>query len=590
MTERLSPSGTVRPVPRAAEPIARFSCHGFSPDSSHHTPLPDVPQALLARPTTEHPREAILPLPQERAARRFHAWRTEPDRRPAFAIPSPTPIAAALACPDLFLLDTPLGQERLQAIVDLIEGARTGGQRLAIVTSNPANANAIVLALPADGIGRARAASETELPPVVAQQTATAMAQREWDARRTGWMAQRQLAAKQLNWWKDWDRLAELEPSVPTDAAAPEHADVETRKTLEAQLAQARPPAGGLSGLVKKLFGGAKVDPQIATLEAKLRELGAAAEIRSREIADDVTRKLAIHAGQLAQFQLRRDALTATRPRSDRDQLHTILADLDAKLAEADRIPTVPPREMIHGLAGVVGPLAALDCDPLFAPTHPEAEPDFDRVVFADAEDLGEAEFFRAARLANAWTLLGSTDIPRPAYRNGKAGRGEFFRDTFDAVCTTPWRRDNDRLIASIADGDSSGLRSEPLADNPAVQLRFRDRPDGETELVEVAFPPSFTLIDAKRFLLDELGAPKAQFLGQPEWTATADAVFCNWPGEGISFDLGAGIRESLLDGFTTGFEFALAAGWTRESAEAWYAEHFGQTVGTRAMRVEMGR
>ena len=321
-----------------------------------------------------------------------------------------------------------------------------------------------------------------------------------------------------------------------------------------------------------------------------MRDLDAAAETRSREIADQAARTQAIHAGHLAQFQLRRDALTATRPPSDRDPLQTALADLDAKLAEADRIPTVPPREMIHGLAGVVGPLAALDCDPLFAPTHPEAEPDFDRVVFADAEDLGEAEFFRAARLANAWTLLGSTDIPRPAYRNGKAGRGEFFRDTFDAVCTTPWRRDNDRLIASIADGDSSGLRSEPLADNPAVQLRFRDRPDGETELVEVAFPPSFTLIDAKRFLLDELGAPKAQFLGQPEWTATADAVFCNWPGEGISFDLGAGIRESLLDGFTTGFEFALAAGWTRESAEAWYAEHFGQTVGTRAMRVEMGR
>lgn len=590
MTERLSPSGTVRPVPRAAEPVARFSGHGLSPDSSHHTPLPDVPQALLARPTTEYPREAILPLPQERAARRFHAWRADPDQRPAFAIPSPGPIAAALACPDLFLLDTPLGQERLQAIVDLIEGARSGGQRLAILTSNPANANAIVLALPADGVGRARAASETELPPVVAEQTAKALAQREWDARRSGWLAQRQLAAKQLSWWKDWDRLAETEPQAPLAASAPDPADLEARKALEAQLAQARPAAGGLGGLVKKLFGGAKADPQIAALEAKLRELDAATEIRSREIADEAARTQAIHAGHLAQFQLRRDALTATRPPSDRDLLQTALAELDAKLAEADRPPAAPSRETIHELAVVVGPLAALDCDPFLAPTHPEAEPAFDRVVFADAEDLGESDFLRAARLANAWTLLGSTDIPRPAYRNGKPGRGEFFRDSFDAVCTTPWHWDNGRLIASIADGDASGLRAEPLADDPAVQLRFRDRPDGETDLVEVAFPPGFTLIEAKRFLLAELGSPKAHYLGQPEWNATADAVQCNWPGEGTAFDLGSGIRESLLDGFTTRFEFSLASGWTRESAEAWYAEHFGERVGTRAVRVSSAR
>ena len=590
MTERLSPSGTVRPVPRAAEPVARFSGHGFSPDSSHHTPLPDVPQALLARPTTEYPREAILPLPQERAARRFHAWRANPDQRRAFAIPSPGPIAAALACPDLFLLDTPLGQERLQAIVDLIEAARSGGQRLAILTSNPANANAIVLALPADGVGRARAVSETELPPVVAEQTAIAMAQREWDARRSGWLAQRQLAAKQLNWWKDWDRLAETEPQTPADAPSPEDADAGTRKALEAQLAQARPSAGGLGGLVKKLFGGAKADPQIATIEAKLRELDAAAEIRCREVAEEAARTQAIYAGQLARFQLQRDALTATRPRSDRDQLQTTLEELDAKLAEADRPPAAPPRETIQELAVVVGPLAALDCDPFFAPSHPEAEPDFDRVVFADAEDLGEPEFLRATRLANAWTLLGSTDIPRPAYRNGKPGRGEFFRDTFDAVSTTPWRRENGHLVALLGDGDPRGLRAESLADNPAIQLRFRDRPEGETELVEVAFPPSFTLIDAKRFLLAELGSPKAQFLGVAEWTATADAVQCNWPGEGTPFDLGSGIRESLMDGFTTRFEFLLAAGWTRESAEAWYAEHFGEMVGTRAIRVSSAR
>ncbi len=632
MMERPTPSGTVRNVPRAAEPIARFSGHGIYPDPSHHTPLPDVPQALLARPTPDVAREAAQPLPRERAARRFEDWRSDPNRRPAFAFEAssdrPIGIAAALACPDLFLLDTPLGQERLQAIVALIEGGRSGGQRLAILTSNPANANAIVLALPAEGVGRARASSENELPPVVAEQTAEALARREWDHRRSARLSDRQRIAKQLNWWKEWDRLAEAEPtasppSVESDSMtnlaaekeakiehwkAAECADAEVRKALESQLAEwkSHPVVpGGLGGFIKRLFGGAKADPQIAAAEAKLRELDAAATARHRELADidahyrtlslqivaeEQTRTHTIRTEQLGDLQRQRDALNHTRPTHGREQLRMTLSDLDAELAEPDHPPSSPTRESMHRLAAVVGPFSALDSDPFFAPTHPEAEPAFDRVVFADAEDLGEAEFTRAARLGNAWTLLGSLDLPRPAHRNGKPGRGEFFRDTFDAVSATPWRRENGRLVALLTDGDSRALRSEPLADNPAIQLRFRDRSDGETELAEVAFPPIFTLIEAKRFLLAELDSPKSQFLGVPEWTATADAVQCSWPGEGTAFELSSGIRESLNDGFTTRFEFANSAGWTRESAEAWYAEHFGHRAGTRAVRVTMGR
>ena len=620
MTERLTPSGSFHPTARVSEPIHRLGILGLgvSPDHSHYTPLPDVPLVSLARPTAEYPREVALPLPRERIARHFAAWRADPSQRPAFAFQTPPTgpvvIAASLACPDLFLLDAPLGPERLNAIVALVESARSSNRRLAILTATPANANAIVLALPAAGVGRACGDSEPDLPPVVAEQTAKALALSEWHSRRSALLFRKQEVAKQRNWWKEWDRLDAMEADAVGSAEnlkqleaahaatietgnAAERTDAETRRTLEAQLAKGPPAAqasGGLGGFVKKLFGGVKTDPQTAAAEAKLRELDAAATARGSQIAGAEEqfriRRTEILAEELGVFQKQRDALNATRPLTGSEQLRMTLSDLENEIADSERPPVSPHREAMNHLGVVIGPLAALDSDFFFAPTHPEAEPAFDRVLFADAEDLGESDFIRAARLANTWTMLGSLDVPRPAHRNGKPGRGEFFRDTFDAVSTAPWRVEKDRLVALLAACGSRGLRAEPLADTPAIELRFHDQPNGDTELAEVAFPPHFTLIDAKRFLFAELGAPKAQFLGLPEWSATTEHIVCSWPGEGIAFELGSGIQESLSEGFTTQFRFANAAGWTRESAQEWYGEHFGHLPATRAARLSSSR
>ncbi len=278
--------------------------------------------------------------------------------------------------------------------------------------------------------------------------------------------------------------------------------------------------------------------------------------------------------------------MNASRPSVARDQLELTLSDLELKIAESEQPPLSPHREVMQRLNVVVGPLAALDSDPFFAPTHSVSEPSFDRVVFADAEDLDEVDATRAARLAHRWTMLGSSSFPKPAYRNGKPGRGEFFRDAFETASATPWRMEHGRFVAILATGETRGLRVEPLADEPGIQLRFREHPHGETELAEVAFPSGFTLIDAKRFVFAELGYPKALFLGRPEWSETADGVHCSWPGNGAPFDLGSGIREYLSDGFTTRFHFVCQAGWTRESAEAWFAEHFAHQPAPRAARL----
>ena len=599
---------------------------GTFSDHSYHTPLPDASPVLQARLNADSTCEAAFPLAQGRAAQRFAAWRTDPAMRPAFEIPratGPVALAAALACPDLFLLDTPLGPDRLNAIVALVEATGIAGQRLAILTSHPDNANAIVLALPAAGVGRAKADAEAELPMVVAEQTAKALALGEWRARRSALLFQKQETVKALNWWTEWDRLAQME-SPPESMIEPEglasldaelaatleslHAaertETETKKTLEVQLAQSRPPAesaGGLGGFVKKLFGGAKVDPQLAAIDAKLKDLDAAAVHRNRAIAEagehhrlsrsrilaeERARIDSISAEQSARLASRRESWNVSRPPADRSQLELALSDLESKIAESEFPPLSPHREAMQRLTVVVGPLAALDSDPFFAPTHPEAEPSFDRVVFADAEDLDEVDFIRAARLAHRWTMLGSSDFPKPVYRNSKPGRGDFFRGAYEATRATPWRTENGRFVAILVAGETRELRVEPLADDPGIQLRFRDELHGETELAEVAFPPEFTLIDAKRFVYCELGFPVAQFLGRPEWSETAVDVQCSWPGVGAAFELESGIREFLADGFTTRFQFAMATGWTRESAEAWFVEHFAHQPAPRAARL----
>ena len=612
-------------------------------DHSHSTLRFDVAQTLLTRPTTELEREAGHPLAQDRAARRFANWKANPSQRPLFSHHSSIhgPIATALACPDLFLLDTPLGQERLAAILALVDGARATGQRLAILTGNSENANAIVLALPAEGVGRAVAESERDLPPVVAEQTAKALAHSEWLCQRSTLLSQRHDLLRQTKWWDDWNRVAASEPK-PLDtennkklaeqtvaeseswklftgeqavqlhqlreAVAPE---TETRRQLEAQLADLRShtvaPSGGLGGFVKKLFGGTKIDPAVVALETKLKELELASTTRNRQIFEAeeqfLNRQKLLIAVELTRIQSEQAEclriwngdcikLKATRPNASRDELQMNLMELDTQLAESELTPVVPTRESMHRLGVVVGPLAALEFDPFFAPTHPEAEPAFDRVLFADGEELNEHDYNRSARLGNNWTMLGQLDLPRPAYRNGKPGRGEFFRETFEAVSMTPWRTEGNRLVAILAACQNRPLRSEPLADDSSIELRFQDLPNGGTELVEVTFPANVTLIEIKRFLFGELGQPKCEFAGLPEWSITSECVVCVWPAvdQAEPFELGAGIHESLTNGVTTQFRFDLAADWTLESAQAWFNEQFGQLGASRAARFESTR
>ena len=612
-------------------------------DHSHPTLRFDVPQTLPTRPTTELERDAGHPPAQDRAVRRLASWRENPSLRPLFSHHSSIhgPIATALACPDLFLLDTPLGHERLAAILALVDGARASGQRLAILTGNPENSNAIVLALPAEGVGRAVAESERDLPPVVAEQTAKALAQSEWLRRRSTLLSQRLDLIRQCKWWDDWNRIAELEPKPPAakddattaeqtvagsdswkslagDHAAQLHelrdaaaTEAIARRQLDAQLAEFRSrtvaPAGGLGEFVKKLFGGAKTDPTLIALEAKLKDLELASETRTRQIVqveeqfhDRQKQLINEELGRIQSEQAERlriwngDCIKfkATRPNASRDELQMNLMELDTQLADSEPTPVVPAREAMQRLGVVVGPLAALDFDPFFAPKHPGAEPVFDRVLFADGEELNEHDYNRSARLGNNWTMLGQVDLPRPAYRNGKPGRGEFFRETFEAVSMTPWRTDGNGLVAILSARHNRPLRSEPLADDSSVELRFHDLPDGDTELVEVAFPANVTLIEMKRFLFGELGQPKCEFAGVPEWSITPECVACTWPTfePTESFELGSGIRESLTNGVTTQLRFDLAADWSLETARAWFGEQFGHLCTSRAARFESTR
>lgn len=612
MTERLTPSGTAHRPVRAVDPVSFWASPISSAESSHHTPLPDGP-ALLTRPPSEAYRET--PSALNLAARRLAAWRNDPSQRPEFPC-SPTSLrspvlSAAVSCPDLFLLEAPLGAERLQIIVALAEVARAAGQRLAIVTANAANANAVALALPADGVGRAVAPGETALPPALAPQTARALAERESQVRVAAWLVQKQNVAKQLVWWSEWESLQRKEAEGHSDSPAllaiqTEHAagmqtlrnteqsERQALAVVEGQLAHPREAVAGLGSFVKKLFGSPKADPAVAALEKQRTERRAALERATQAIAAaEVEHRLQIEfrnsaerAARTERFNLERDRLESHRPADSRESIESRLREIEFQLAAvAEPIPQIPPREAAARLGIIVGPLAAIENDPFFALTHPETEPPFQRVLFADAEELFEHDFARVTRLAPTWVLLGSSDGPKPDPRNVKPYRGDVFRECVDSVDQRVFRREGNRFIARLGPA-ATNLRREPLADNPAIELRFRDLPGDGTELVEVAFPARFDLCDAKRFLNDELASPRAEFLGRPRWIESEAAIRCHWFDGGFTFDLTAGIRESLLDGLTAELHFDRAAGWTIDSARSWFAEHLQHQTAARVARM----
>src|SRR5262249_4683973 len=136
-------------------------------------------------------------------------------------------------------------------------------------------------------------------------------------------------------------------------------------------------------------------------------------------------------------------------------------------------------------------------------------------------------------------------------------------------------------------------------ADFPDIELRIVAPPRGQAGspdsfLAEVVFPPTMSVLDAKRYIFRELDevpirahAERMKWVEFPERFVLCLADSSEAAQQTAAIDLSPGVRElvatsvngerSLGDAwFTLAIEFERAAGWDREQAEEWTQGHLG--------------
>ncbi|HVK15477.1 MAG TPA: hypothetical protein VM533_00925 [Fimbriiglobus sp.] len=395
-------------------------------------------------------------------------------------------------------------------------------------------------------------------------------------------------------------------------------ADLEAKRkelaALRDQAANASRRAGGVLGLFKGLFTHKSADdlePQAKAVEEAVDRLEAeAARVAAERAQVDENYRAARELiggedqGRLAELEqaegdFRRAAAAfvaagVDEPAPTADAVDRAAAAVTARLATAesdvaaarrsvaeldDRHPTAAMRVLAR-VRVVIATFDAVGADPLTRP--PEGDgPAFDRLVLIAADHLSEQEFDHAARSAVRWVLVGDVVSPRGRHRHG---RSSFFRRLWGNLHREVWSHEGGRLVARLADADPDRLACEPLADRPDVELRFTRGRDGESMLADVAFPPTATAAEAKTFLAGEVGEVLLVPCGPVHWHESDERLLACWPAADAPHadwaELAAGVREKVIgtgpDCRTAAVAFECAAGWDRESAERWLADHIG--------------
>jgi hypothetical protein len=356
------------------------------------------------------------------------------DRAPAFA--------AALACPDAFLLSTPGGAARTDTAFSLALAARGAGQRPLVMIRCSEEAAAFALRVHERGHAVVLCTGSEATPGEALGLTERRMAERERAEECLRLEAEVNRTAQEL------DRLSQAHREFQNHTLH----EQALRHEL-AELAQAAVcPSGGLGGFVKKLFGAkspADVPKRIAALEEQLRNLTPPSPVDSSAME---------HAAAAHRHA-------------------------DAAFAWAIAKPLELAPETVAKLEIVVATHDALETSPLLADRGPR----FDRLIVVDGEGFDEAEFLIAAARAEAWVFLGNPEA-----------EGYFSNLWMHLHKPGPWSVEAGRIVYRLAGGDHD--RTEPLADRPEIELRFRDG-----ELAALAFPASVPLNEAKEFVAREL-------------------------------------------------------------------------------------
>jgi hypothetical protein len=227
----------------------------------------------------------------------------------------------------------------------------------------------------------------------------------------------------------------------------------------------------------------------------------------------------------------------------------------------------------------------------------------FDLIVLDDAHRLPEKDLLALARLAPRCVLVGEAGVPAPKSSRAGAPR-QSDANTFlrlwvalhpDPVrVSTTWTRIGDRLVARLhpfGPEDEAQIGREPVFDRPEIELAIRTPPGAEPHIVEVGFPASMGVADAKAFLYRESGELAIQPPGPGfRWREAEDGIHlhfgasCPTSDERVPLDAGVvehlGRSESDYAGepacCTLGLSFARADGWNRDSAANWVGERLG--------------
>ncbi len=257
----------------------------------------------------------------------------------------------------------------------------------------------------------------------------------------------------------------------------------------------------------------------------------------------------------------------------------------------------------------VLATTAALPGDPHFGDAAGAA---FDLLVVEEAQHVTDSEFQAAARRARRWVLVADPSdhagpAPRPAGRPapGKpqrpaALRSELFQRLWHQLHADPrrlpysWEQRDGRLVCRlrpVPPGQEGFVEHEPVADRPEVELRILAAPRAAPQLVEIVFPASVSVPEAKDYVFRELEELSVQSCGAAlRWAEAPESVTLHLDGEAaagaVPVPLEEGVRElvaphpSPAEGgtpwHTCALQFDRAAGWDRERAERWVQERLG--------------
>lgn len=230
-----------------------------------------------------------------------------------------------------------------------------------------------------------------------------------------------------------------------------------------------------------------------------------------------------------------------------------------------------------HSLTSFDASLVRMTTPSEFTPSLPVPE----LVLTVAAERIPERELSAVEALATAHVIVGD---PTPSLANLPfATQNDAFAERWFAVPKPAWGREGDRIVCRLkpcAGNRRDSYHCEPLLDRPEIELRF----DPDAALAEVVFPADFTAAMARAWLAAELGEARPVAFGSAEWSiekAGGETIRAVWPhaatpaGEWIESI--PGVRECVsgtgADAPTAELRFDPAAGWTRESAEAWVNE-----------------